>query len=146
MLAAAIVVCRALQCVSHLTSKPKRDFHETVVGFSEQRPIGLTVKIAHVPEIAASFHDLPEDFVNIEQIHRPGTGERTIACNVLLCFLNISSEHFEHAVRGITERFHWHDSNEWTCKSLIVIRRICSRLVAEHRSGPWTEPAQAVHQ
>jgi hypothetical protein len=38
--------------------QPKRDFHETVVGFSEQRPIGLTVKIAHVPEIADSFHDL----------------------------------------------------------------------------------------
>ena len=78
-LAAAIFVCRALQCVSHITSKPKRDFHETVEGFSEQRPIGLTVKIAHLPEIADSFHDLL-DFVNIEQIHRLGSGERTIAC------------------------------------------------------------------
>jgi hypothetical protein len=129
MLAAAIFVCRALQCVSHLTSKPTRDFHETVVGFSEQRPIGLTVKIAHVPEIADSFHDLLEDFVNIEQIHRLGSGERTIACNVLLRVLNISSEHFQHAVAGITERFLiGMIATNGRCKCLIVIKRIARGL------------------
>jgi hypothetical protein len=66
MLAAATFVGRALQCVSHLISKPTRHFHETVIGFSEQDPIALTAKIAHVPEFRFS-QDILEDF-NIEQI------------------------------------------------------------------------------
>jgi hypothetical protein len=129
MLAAAIFVCRALQCISHITSKPKRDFHETVVGFSKQSPIGLTVKISHVPEIADSFHDLPEDFVNIELIHRLGSGERTIACNALLRVLNISSEHFPHDVAGIRERFLIGIiATNGRCQCLIVIKRIARGL------------------
>ena len=75
MLAAAIFVCRALQCVSHLNSEPTRHFHETVIGFSEPDPIALTAKIAHVPEFADSSQDNLEDFENIEQIHGLRSGE-----------------------------------------------------------------------
>jgi hypothetical protein len=129
MLAAATLVGRALQCVSHLISKPTRHFHETVIGFSEQDPIALTAKIAHVPEFADSSQDILEDFVNIEQIHRLGSGERTIACNVLLRVLNISSEHFQHAVAGITERFLiGMIATNGRCKCLIVIKRIARGL------------------
>ena len=145
MLAAAIFVCRARQCVSPITSKPKGDFHDTVEGFSEQRPIGLTVKIAHVPEIADSFHDLPEDFVNIEQIHRLGSGERTIACNVLRV-LHLSSEHFPHAVAGITERFLiGMIRTNGRCKCVIVISALlaaCSRESIQALDGT----CPAVHQ
>jgi hypothetical protein len=142
MLATATLVCGALQRVSHLTTKPTRDFHETVVGFSEQCVVALTVNIAHVPELADPSHDLLENLVNIKQIHRLGSGKRTIACNVLLRVLKFLAQ----SCRNYVAFSHLHVRTEWTAQVFDSDQAHCSQLVAENRSGPGAEPAHAVHQ
>ena len=57
-----------LHKISHFSSKPSNEFHEVIVGFSEEDAVVLTVKFCGITETVNPLHDVLKPLIDVEQI------------------------------------------------------------------------------